>query len=297
MKKVWKPNKKGAYNKARKKFKLTMTIKAQYYLGVIYENGLGIKKDYKKAARYYWEASQSDIPEAQIKLGKMYQDGRGVKRNYNGALKWYKAAIKNCKEDQKSEFLDQISRLKKIQEEKSNYNVDLESSLIKSVDYDPHKKVLEIKFNNKAVYEYYNVPEYVYHELISAESHGQYANRNIFYSYRQNQINKIEQKSEITEDKKPVETYQIEEIQKISRLITGYKHQRLCFYSSVIEPLHDEDLFQVETYNHGTFRFTKAQFHQHFPNVVKSVSYKEHGMYHYPTIPGKALPFKIKNLE
>ena len=107
-------------------------------------------------------------------------------------------------------------------------------------------------------------------------------------------LDDYEQKSEITEDKKPVETYQIEEIQKISRLITGYKHQRLCFYSSVIEPLHDEDLFQVETYNHGTFRFTKAQFHQHFPNVVKSVSYKEHGMYHYPTIPGKALPFKIK---
>ena len=107
-------------------------------------------------------------------------------------------------------------------------------------------------------------------------------------------LDDYEQKSEITEDKKPVETYQIEEIQRISRLITGYKHQRLCFYSSVIEPLHDEDLFQVETYNHGTFRFTKAQFHQHFPNVVKSVSYKEHGMYHYPTIPGKALPFKIK---
>jgi hypothetical protein len=110
-------------------------------------------------------------------------------------------------------------------------------------------------------------------------------------------LDDYEQKSEITEDKKPVETYQIEEIQKISRFITGYKHQRLCFYSSVIEPLHDEDLFQVETYNHGTFRFTKAQFHQHFPNVVKSVSYKEHGMYHYPTIPGKALPFKIKKLE
>ena len=73
-------------------------------------------------------------------------------------------------------------------------------------------------------------------------------------------LDDYEQKSERTEDKKPVETYQIEEIQKISRLITGYKHQRLCFYSSVIEPLHDEDLFQVETYNHGTFRFTKAQF-------------------------------------
>jgi 2-oxoglutarate dehydrogenase complex dehydrogenase (E1) component-like enzyme len=110
-------------------------------------------------------------------------------------------------------------------------------------------------------------------------------------------LDDYEQTSEITEDKKPVETYHIEEIQRISRLITGYKHQRLCFYSSVIEPLHDEDLFQVETYNHGTFRVTKAQFHQHFPNVVKSGSYKEHGMYHYPTVPGKALPFKIKKLE
>jgi len=77
--------------------------------------------------------------------------------------------------------------------------------------------------------------------------------------------------------------------------VTTYSHPRLCFKSKHIEPLNEEDLFQVETAKDGTFRFTKAEFYEVFPNVIRSVSYKEDGIYHYPTVPKKALPFKISS--
>jgi hypothetical protein len=60
----------------------------------------------------------------------------------------------------------------------------------------------------------------------------------------------------------------------------------------VIEPLLDNESFTVITPD-GTFRFTKAEFYQTFPNVVSSRSYKETGIYHMKRPPGKAMPFRI----
>ena len=75
--------------------------------------------------------------------------------------------------------------------------------------------------------------------------------------------------------------------------ITTYSHPRFCFKSSFIEPLSDEDVFQVKTAKNGIFRFTKAEFYRVFPNVIKSVSYRENGIYHYPTVPRKALAYRV----
>jgi len=73
-----------------------------------------------------------------------------------------------------------------------------------------------------------------------------------------------------------------------------YSHPRLCFKASYIEPLNENDVFEVVTAHDGTFRFTKADFYRVFPNVIRSVSYREDGIYHYPKVPKKkALPFKI----
>lgn len=48
------------------------------------------------------------------------------------------------------------------------------SSNIASVGYDEASQTLEIEFNSGGIYEYYDVPEYVYQELISASSVGRY---------------------------------------------------------------------------------------------------------------------------
>jgi hypothetical protein len=74
----------------------------------------------------------------------------------------------------------------------------------------------------------------------------------------------------------------------------AYSHARLCFKAKYIEPLNDDDLFQVETRRSGIFRMTKRKFYEIFPNVIRSKSYQVKGIYHYPKVPSKAFPFKVK---
>jgi len=78
--------------------------------------------------------------------------------------------------------------------------------------------------------------------------------------------------------------------------ITGihrqYEFSRLGFRADVIEPLSMDDRFCIVT-PVGTFAMTKRQFYEAFPNVVASKSYRYGKIYYYPTVPQKALLFKI----
>ena len=53
------------------------------------------------------------------------------------------------------------------------------SSQIKSVGYDAKNATLEIEFPTGKVYQYFNVSEKEYNELMKAESPGKYFNANI----------------------------------------------------------------------------------------------------------------------
>ena len=50
------------------------------------------------------------------------------------------------------------------------------SSNLASVGYDPTTQTLEIEFKNRSIYQYVDVPENVYNELMQAASHGSYFN-------------------------------------------------------------------------------------------------------------------------
>ncbi len=67
---------------------------------------------------------------------------------------------------------------------------------------------------------------------------------------------------------------------------------RLCFNADVIEPLEENDSFVVHT-PEGTFKLTKTEFYNTFPNVVKTKSYRERRLYHYKHIPKRIRPFQI----
>jgi TPR repeat protein len=60
--------------------------KAQYNLGVNYENGLGITKDYTQAAYWYQKAAVQGHVLAQHNLGLFYHNGRGVARDERKAI-------------------------------------------------------------------------------------------------------------------------------------------------------------------------------------------------------------------
>ena len=71
-----------------------------------------------------------------------------------------------------------------------------------------------------------------------------------------------------------------------------YTFSRLCFKASKIEPLQPDEAFRVVT-PVGTFQMTKAEFYNTFPKVVESKSYAQSGLYHYPSVPQRALPYKL----
>lgn len=62
------------------------------------------------------------------------------------------------------------------------------SSNIASIGYDVDSQTLEIEFLNGGVYQYFDVPQYVYEELMNADSHGQYLAQNIKGVYRYSKV-------------------------------------------------------------------------------------------------------------
>jgi hypothetical protein len=65
---------------------------AQYHLGVMYDDGHGLPRDYEKAMRWYGKAADQGNAEAQCNLGSMYVKGHGVPQDYNKASMWYEMA-------------------------------------------------------------------------------------------------------------------------------------------------------------------------------------------------------------
>ncbi|CAI2180958.1 337_t:CDS:2 [Funneliformis geosporum] len=66
----------------------------QYYLGFCYENGIGIKKDLKKAFDYYKKATGNGNKFAQFNVGMFYQNGWGVKEDLDKAFEFFEKSAK-----------------------------------------------------------------------------------------------------------------------------------------------------------------------------------------------------------
>lgn len=66
--------------------------KAQSDLGVMYQQGLGVRKDYTEATRWYRKAADQGYASAQFNLGTMYYNGEGVPQDYSKALEWWRKA-------------------------------------------------------------------------------------------------------------------------------------------------------------------------------------------------------------
>jgi hypothetical protein len=65
--------------------------------------------------------------------------------------------------------------------------IDVESSMLSAVGYDPATQTLRALFNSGKTYDYFEVPQEVYDQLIESDSKGHYMNDAIIdlYPYRQ----------------------------------------------------------------------------------------------------------------
>lgn len=65
---------------------------AQFYVGQIFEKGLGTTPDYASAGEWYRKAADQGVSAAQIALGYFYEEGLGVEKNEVEAMNWYRKA-------------------------------------------------------------------------------------------------------------------------------------------------------------------------------------------------------------
>jgi TPR repeat protein len=65
----------------------------QFDLGKIYEEGIFLSKDYAKAWKWYYKASQLHYTQAIYRLGLLYEKGFGCRQSYKAAIELYNQAI------------------------------------------------------------------------------------------------------------------------------------------------------------------------------------------------------------
>lgn len=62
---------------------------AENELGLAFENGRGVARDYRAALRLFRQAAAQGYAPARTELGGIYEKGEGVPRDYAAAAKWY----------------------------------------------------------------------------------------------------------------------------------------------------------------------------------------------------------------
>jgi uncharacterized protein len=69
--------------------------RAQFYFGLLYENGDGVPLDYAKARQWYEKAAVQGDAKAQLYLGLQSSFGQGVPMDLVDAYMWYSLATGN----------------------------------------------------------------------------------------------------------------------------------------------------------------------------------------------------------
>lgn len=65
---------------------------AEYNLGLLYMNGLGVKKNDRLALMWFIRAGQQGMADAQYNAGVMYYLGQGVYPSFKSAIAWWQLA-------------------------------------------------------------------------------------------------------------------------------------------------------------------------------------------------------------
>lgn len=65
---------------------------AQTMLGIKYEKGQGVGRKFDEAAKWYRHGAEQGDATAQYRLGRLYVLGRGVPRDYTQAVAWFELA-------------------------------------------------------------------------------------------------------------------------------------------------------------------------------------------------------------
>ncbi len=65
---------------------------AQYFVGILYSNGLGVPVDFKEAGKWFHKSADQGDVGAQYYLGLFFETGKGFPQDFNQAGYWFKKA-------------------------------------------------------------------------------------------------------------------------------------------------------------------------------------------------------------
>ncbi len=74
-------------------------VDSQCVLGMMYKDGIGVRRDYTEAMKWLRMAAEANNGTSQMLLGLMYIHGEGVPANQRKAMTWFHKAVGNgCEE-------------------------------------------------------------------------------------------------------------------------------------------------------------------------------------------------------
>ena len=73
-------------------------------MGICYELGQGIDKDYIEAVKWYRKSAEQGNSSAQSNLADCYKNGYGVSKDISEAVKWYRKAAEQGNESAKKKL-------------------------------------------------------------------------------------------------------------------------------------------------------------------------------------------------
>lgn len=88
----------GNYDDAAREFRDCANrgeVQGEYYIGLLYEEGQGVPKDYKTALSWYTKAATKGDVDAAFALGRMYSRGMGVTQDRALAYAWFARAARS----------------------------------------------------------------------------------------------------------------------------------------------------------------------------------------------------------
>ncbi|ROO29433.1 SH3 domain-containing protein [Salinisphaera orenii] len=68
---------------------------AQYNMGVLYDGGYGVERNYETAMEWYRRAAEQEYAKAEHNLGIMYQEGHGTEADPDRAAEWFRRAAEH----------------------------------------------------------------------------------------------------------------------------------------------------------------------------------------------------------
>ena len=66
--------------------------RAEFFMGILYETGMGVTKDTGQAAKFYRQSAEQGLATAQNNLASLLAKGDGVTQDLREAMKWWMSA-------------------------------------------------------------------------------------------------------------------------------------------------------------------------------------------------------------